>query len=68
MKGRTNITSVDIKMYNLLFEAVSAHPGTLGKLIPTFLINESIFFLRTVKSMKSVAPSRSFLTSTQENA
>ena len=44
MKGRTNITSVDIKMYNLLFEAVSAHPGTLGKLIPTFLINESIFF------------------------
>jgi hypothetical protein len=44
MKGRAKITDVDIKMYHLLFDAVSAAPTSLGKTVPTFLINETIFF------------------------
>lgn len=60
MKGRPHITDIDVKMYNLLFDAVSAHPGTLGKMVPTFLINESIFFFENDEEYEKCGILKSF--------
>lgn len=46
---RLHITDADLKMYHCLYEAVSNTPYTLKKLIPTFLISETIFFFEKLE-------------------
>lgn len=40
------VTEIDVKMYNLLYDAVLKAPYTLGKVVPTFIINEAIYFFQ----------------------
>ncbi|MDG1949884.1 MAG: hypothetical protein P8J32_03630 [bacterium] len=60
MNGRAHITDVDIKMYHLLFDAVSAAPENLAKTVPTFLINETIFFFENIEEYEKCGVLKKF--------
>ena len=42
-------------MYHLLFDAVSTHPTSLADKVPSFIINETIFFFEGLEEYEKCA-------------
>lgn len=60
MKTKPRITDVDISVYYMLHEAVVLAPYTLAKSVPTFIINESIWFFERREEYEKCDDIKSF--------